>query len=606
MNIIKILHPQEAQKIAAGEIIERPAHIVKELIENSIDAGATQISCYIEGAGKKLIRIVDNGCGMAEDDARLCFARHATSKISCLDDLASLISFGFRGEALASIAAVSNVLMSTKRADRELGYRLSYKAGALHSQEEIACQQGTDLSVADLFENMPARKKFLKQDDTEWHQITAAFHAFCLSHLAIHFQLYQDNKLVLNAPAVSSVKDRVGQVWDVNTAHNLMELEQVPRNNLSWCSLTGAISQHHFWRYSKAMFFFFVNNRWVKDLELSKAVMKGYQHVLPPGKFPAVFMSLSVDPAMVDINVHPKKEEVRFAKSTQVSNLIQHMISATLEHAVNKRLTISSVGRTTVACQPHKKDEDFVPSVVLSGPTPLQGRYTEPVPAQHNNVQHHVMQRTAETTVPLLHHAQAPIVQRSDTGKIIGQLFNTYLIIEHENSCVIIDQHAAHERILYEQFKKKFARRDGTILLFPIIVKLIHPGALAQLLTEQAFFLQHGISFEQFGPRELAITSCSPDLASNDLQELIKECADLLQEGENFDTESMRTKLHEHVHSHLACKTAVKAGDQLSSEKMAYLIKSLSETENKNICIHGRPTTWTLEKTEIEKRFRRK
>lgn len=610
MAIIKVLTPHEAQKIAAGEIVERPAHIVKELIENSIDAGATQISCYIQSAGKKLIRIVDNGCGMEQDDALLCFARHATSKISCLDDLQALISFGFRGEALASIAAVSNISLTTKPIGSELGINVIYHAGNLMQQQSVACQQGTDITVMDLFAQLPARKKFLKQDDTEWNQIVNLFHAFCLSHLNIHFQLYQHDKLILNAPATTTLKDRACQIWDANLANNLIDLHGPSRHNLTWCNISGVISEHHVWRYNKAMFFFFVNNRWIKDIELSKAVMKGYQEVLPPGKFPVVFIKLSAEPTHVDINVHPKKEEVRFASQAQVSSLLQHLITTTLEQTLHKKIALPVFSQPTPRENRPSRFEILPPSVDRI-PNKLESPTSNYLHQHANNSPidpHPLPSSLTSTLLPKTQSIMASTdpITNSQEGKIIGQLFKTYIIIEYEDSCVIIDQHAAHERILYEQFKNKFIQREGTKLLFPLIVTLQNSMALERLLTEQTFFLQQGIMLEQFGAREIAITSCAPDLTNSDLVELLKECTDIMLEHEILDTEHMRKKLYEHVHSHLACKTAIKAGDLLSPDKMKNLVKTLSDTENKNICIHGRPTSWTLPKMEFEKKFRRK
>ena len=617
---IKLLEPCEAQKIAAGEVVERPAHTVKELLENALDAGATKVTLYIEKSGKQSIRVVDNGCGMSADDAQLCFARHATSKVTCLDDLMSLTSFGFRGEALASIASVSNVTLVTRRGGDELGTKISCHGGRLGESVAISCPVGTDLAVADLFCTVPARKKFLKADDTEWNQIAAVFHAFCLSNRSVHFQVYRDGKMVLNAPPVSRVSDRICQLWETNTAHNMIDVVPAEDKRVSWCTLSGVISNHHFWRYNRSLFFFFVNGRWVKDVELGKALMKGYQNVLPPGKCPAGFIFIQVDPELVDINVHPKKEEVRFTKPGTVANILQRSVIQTLEQQVNKNISQSAYVRTgapdvapvdtSPAMSPRSQDlppQIFMPSSTsnVSSSPRISGEtaFVSPPDASRTQV---VSSSDTGSDLEEQQTAVCPNQDDSFAPAIIGQLFDTYILLQNDDSFTIIDQHAAHERILYEKFRGAFSQREGTVLLFPLVITLDDPITLEKLLAEKSFFSQHGIGFEQFGARELAIKSCPPDLTDHNLKELIQECADVIHDAAELDSEAFRKKLHEHVHSHLACKTAIKAGDVLDHDQMATLVATLHKTDNRYICIHGRPTSWTLSKNEIGKKFRRK
>ena len=289
MNVIQLLPDVEAKKIAAGEVVERPASVVKELIENSLDAGATSISLYIEKSGKQLIRVVDNGCGMMPDDAAICFANHATSKVTSLDDLQRLCTFGFRGEALASISSVSKVTLETRynkgEVQEETGIKIEYVDGKVDSKQVVACSLGTDLQIKELFYNTPVRQKFLRQDETEWNQIQTLFYACCLGHLQIHFKLHRDGKMVLNAPPAQTLKDRVMQICGHNLGQNLTAMEGTPAKN--GVTVSGLISKHNFWRYGRQQIFFFVNGRWVKNSELSKALMKGYRNVLPPARFPA-------------------------------------------------------------------------------------------------------------------------------------------------------------------------------------------------------------------------------------------------------------------------------------------------------------------------------
>jgi len=278
MNIIKILPQEEAQKIAAGEVVERPASAVKELIENSIDSGATQITIYIEKAGKTLIRIIDNGSGMSHEDAMLCFHPHATSKLTSVDELNSINSFGFRGEALGSIASISKVDLTTKQKNNNLGIKFNYINGIFSKEEAIACNVGTNLCIQELFYNTPARKKFLKSDETEWNKIESLINAFCLSHLNISFKLYKDNKLILNTPAVIELQDRVSQVFGHNFLSNLIPIKTIT----PLIKIYGLISNHQFWNYNKNNIFFFVNNRFIKNSKLGSALIKGYLNVLPP------------------------------------------------------------------------------------------------------------------------------------------------------------------------------------------------------------------------------------------------------------------------------------------------------------------------------------
>jgi len=674
MNKIKILSLQEAQKIAAGEVVERPAHIVKELIENSIDAGSTQISLYIEKAGKTLIRIVDNGSGMSPDDAQICFLPHATSKVTSLDDLETIKSFGFRGEALASIAAVSKVVLITKLRTSTLGIRLEYSESICTSTSEIVAQAGTDISVRDLFFNIPARKKFLKQDATEWNQIQDIFYAVCLSHQDISFKLYHDNKLILNAPGVNNVKDRVTQLWDHNFSQNLIPLviekneeKQSARPSLDtqatrdtrdikvskgasdYAVFNGMISNHQFWRYGRDAIYFFVNNRWVKNQELSKSLLKGYLNVLPPGKFPAAFIFITIDQVLVDVNVHPKKEEVRFTKPGVVEASLQISVRMSLEQNLSQKLQHtgqfteqktqdlfeSPVQVQNQNFQDQDQDQDFkapmiseelfnrlpvfntFPSNLADGlkypaRTPFllrpTGGYEEQVVSTvlgSKNISNLLTQTPKQE--PEIHEQQAFYAPKKafEQAKIIGQIFNTYIILDNKTELILIDQHAAHERILYEEFLKNFEKKDGITLMFPDLVTLTS-HQIDMIMREKDFFFDQGIAFDLVGNNTLAIKSAPPKIAQQSLKELLLEAVNFIQEHEKLERELFRKKLNEHVHSHMACKAAVKAGDVLTMQQMQQLVTDLEKTEKRFICVHGRPTTWTIAQDIIEKNFRRK
>ncbi len=634
MNIIKVLPPHEAQKIAAGEVIERPAHILKELLENSIDAGATQVSVWIEQAGKQLIRVVDNGSGMSLNDAHICFLPHATSKVSTLDEVYAVKSYGFRGEALASISAVSKVTLITRLQDDTsgVGVRLDYQQGAVVRKEAVACPVGTDLLIRDLFYNIPVRKKFLKADSTEWNQLQAIIQAFCLSHSTIHFKLFHDDKLVINAPSAATLKDRVMQVWDHELTQNLISLE-LSEKPLSWLSYSGLISGHQFWRYGRTHIFFFVNGRWIKNQELSKALLKGYLNVLPPGKFPAAFIFLQVDSAHVDINVHPKKEEVRFIKPATVEMQIFNAIKTTLEQQVNRILepriapvqpvSVSTLNKPIVNLESslnNKSDnsisENRLPAHMyqprqiidwdalldlssIQSQTPVKQFRQD----QGMVLQEAIIQESQEALFSSVSRGQEAAVTTSFS--IIGQLFATYILIQSNDQLIIIDQHAAHERVLYEKFLKNFQHKEGTALLFPEIVR-VSKDQMDILQTVFDFFEEQGILLEQFGALEIVIKTSPPLIAQHDLKDLLFEVAAFVQEHEAIDRELFRKRLNEFTHSHMACKTAVKAGDLLEPIFMNQLVSDLMKTESRFICVHGRPTMWTLGKPAIEKNFRRR
>ncbi len=616
MNKIKILAPHEAQKIAAGEVVERPANIVKELIENSLDAGSQHLALYFEESGKKLIRIVDDGCGMSPDDARLCFVAHATSKIEKLDDLATIVSFGFRGEALASIGAVSKVTLTTRLHDHELGIKLVYKAGVLEHEEVLPCSAGTEFLIEDLFFNMPARKKFLKRDETEWNHLLNLIQAFCLSTMSVSFKAFHDGKLVLNAPAVKTLHDRASQLWDYNFSQNLIELAE--HKDASWFAVRGIISDQHFWRYGRTQQFFFVNGRWVKDHDLSKALLKGYQNILPPGRFPAAFIFIDVEPACVDINVHPKKEEVRFAKPVTVYSCVQELVRQTLGNRVSQRLTSHVVPahiiNETVELHDKNQKQSFnnVP-LPWQRPAPApsfkhdflpQPFFSEIVMPKEEPAEKNEQRQVFAAPEPGHTHVAEPVASYEPHAALVGQLFKTYIVLDRDDELIIIDQHAAHERILYECYLKNFERKDGVTLLFPELVNL--PDHLLKLIVaERDFFAQQGIEFEQFGKNDIAIKTSSPGIQNHSLRELMLDVASFIQDHEHLDRTLFRKKLNEHVHSHMACKAAVKAGDELTEEQMKQLVADLKKTNNRFICVHGRPTTWTLSKRDLEKHFRR-
>lgn len=618
MQKIKRLPFTEVQKIAAGQVVERPVNVVKELVENSLDAGATKISIFCKSAGQELIRIVDNGCGMSPADAELCFERHATSKIVSFEQLSHLKTFGFRGEALYTIGAVSNVTLRTKEENND-GVCLIFNQGELKKTEIVAAEIGTDIVVEDLFCNVPARKKFLKKEETEWRLIVQLFQAFCLAYKEVHFQLYNAMNLVYNCPPVMSLIDRTAQLWDVSLAKNLIALQ--PDNSLSTSFLQeGVISQHHFFRYNRSNIFFFVNKRWITNYCLTQALLKGYLNVLPPARYPVSIISLSIDPAEIDSNVHPRKEEVLFNNQKQIEQLIITTIKKTLEKKVTvalepaihdfsfsknyESLTQPIISPSTAHAL---KQEPFVPFNYSNA-------FAEPFESLRESIVQPQMQETPSflnkspehfDSVPASTQQQHIVVDEEPHFEILGVLKKTYILLDHEDGILFVDQHAAHERILYEQYAGRFHEVASTVLLFPEIIHV--SSADMQLVVDNILLLhEYGIVCDQKGQNQLVISAIPVHLKSVIWADFIREIIDLFIEYSHLEKDQFFTEVNKKMQAQMACKAAVKAGDELTDDQIKKLLQDLSKTENRFSCPHGRPTSWVLPLDEIEKKFKRK
>ncbi|HML19738.1 MAG TPA: DNA mismatch repair endonuclease MutL [Candidatus Dependentiae bacterium] len=628
MAKIHQLSSQEIQKIAAGEVIDRPANIVKELIENSLDAGATHIQVYVEDGGKKLIRIVDNGCGMASDDARLCFLHHATSKISSLTDLETCTTFGFRGEALSSIAAVSHVTLITKEESAQSAVQLILREGAVIEESQTSANKGTDLSVSDLFYTIPARKKFLKTKETEWRHILQMVQAYCLDYPAIHFELFSEGESMINCPRTDSLEIRATQLWDYDMSHAMIpvSLENAQKN----ISVKGLISHHHFARYDRSSMFMFVNSRWIKNPSLSKAILKGYAHVLPPARYPAVALAITLDPQEVDINIHPRKEEVKFLHPHTIETLVQEGVKKALEAHMSRRLGAQKTQAPVdeaVACTSYEPVREksyatsFISSIQRSFEVPSRDIFEpniEPVkqtfspslsvslpeePAFEDEV---VAQPVSAAVEPQEENLTiAPIEkEQEEPVNLIGQYKNTYILLEHEDGLMVIDQHAAHERILYERFAKRFQDIATIKLMFPIIITLTQSDRKL-LESYMHVFNAYGIQMEPFGKQEFIVTATPVNLQRVNIADIVKEYLGELSSHDSMQADDLDKRLHYQLQALMACKAAVKAGDVLDAVQMKQLIQDLRKTDNNLTCPHGRPTTWLLDCHELEKKFKR-
>lgn len=592
---------QEAQKIAAGEVVERPANSIKELLENSLDAGATKITLSLFEAGKKQIIITDNGSGMAPEDAQICFKRHTTSKIKTIDQLETITTFGFRGEALASICSVAKVTLTTKPQNSDQGIELTLENGTIIHEKIVGCQTGTTIIIDDLFYNVPARKKFLKSSTTEWNHILNLFKAFALDNSSVHFILKHNESVVYNCPPVGTMKERVRQLFDPKIAENSITFAPTETNGIT---LSGTLTTQNYARYDRGGLFFFVNSRWVKNYQLANALTKGYLNVLPSGRYPAAIISLTLDPTSVDINVHPKKEEVQFLKPRTVESAITAAVKTTLEQHLSRQL------KRTVAFAPQQQEqqEEFRHPFIPMPPFENFQEIAPKVVPEEISLQEPVEQNQTEQIMPHQKTATEEAQKQQaveQPGILIGQYRNTYLLLEKQDGLFLIDQHAAHERILYEQFSKRFNDVPIIELLFPHTVE-INQHDMSLLEPHLHLFKEQGIVVEPISTDRLAIKATPVFFKNEPIDDIIQKMISWIKETNTINSEDFYKTITERLRAQMACKAAIKAGDRLSNEAMEQLLADLETINNRFTCPHGRPTSWFLSLNELERKFKRK
>jgi DNA mismatch repair protein MutL len=628
MPKIHILPVHEAQKIAAGEVIERPASVIKELIENALDAGATQITVTVHNGGKTLIRVADNGCGMSSEDAHLCTALHATSKIRSVTELPSLGTFGFRGEALAALAVASRMTITTKQADTHEGIKLTIEHGAVVQTEPVAAHTGTIIEAYDLFYTIPARQKFLKKRETEMRQIQHLFDAIALAHPAVHVTLYSDDLLLARYPESSSFYERCMHILRSTTAHHTL----LPiRHEEQHVQLTGVVTDHHHTRYDRTGIHLFVNNRWIKSTHLSRAVMRAYTNVLPPGRFPTVVIMLQVPGDELDVNVHPRKEEVQFMHPGRIEQLVYTSIKNALDARVTSLLgtvptkvpslfpPIASVFQPSQIIQSSSfanTSAKALASVEATADKPANLAYGGHVDGHSTQLQAPVRnEQSAFSPACILKEKEetqsvTPIHQTLTTPEgqetiIIGQLLETYILAQTKEGLLLVDQHAAHECILYNRFVHHFDDVATVHLLFPEIIEI----AADELETIQPYmdiFYKNGIVLEPFGATQIRVTAMPICNKHTVAEELIRTMIALIHEHTSLAQDALTDLLHKKLRAQMACKAAVKAGDQLDMHQMRTLFEELQQQEHRLTCPHGRPTCWLISQYEIEKKFKRK
>src|ERR1041384_1254796 len=648
MGRIHVLPEHVANKIAAGEVVERPASVLKELLENSLDAGATRIRVQVEGGGKKLIQVTDNGCGMVRDDALLAFERHATSKIQDADDLLNIHALGFRGEALPSIASVARVLLETRDADEASGTVVEIAGGRILRVEEAGLPQGTSLAVRDLFFNTPARKKFLKAESTELSHIASLVTHYALAHPEKHFELHSATEAMLIAAPVKSHSDRIYQIFGRETLDQLlplaatMKLERVGipepppwRRDEDYqppvpgdIRVHGFISKPELQKLNRNSIFVFVNGRLIRDRMVQHAIIEGYRNILPPTVFPVVLLFIELPNEEVDANVHPSKTEVRFRQQSLVHDFVRDSVRVALMKArpvpqftreITAQPTASQGLSPGAAMMAVQAQGDF--SLQPPAQLPINERLQfagEPIAVEANMAVSGFGPVAAPTMAqPVNGHADAcgnvlldepqAVVDQLALASLrpLGQVRDSFILAVNPDGLGIIDHHGAHERGLFEKILRERAQNsashEGQRLLMPLIVELT-PGQ-QEVFTEISEELQrNGFEVELFGTRTIAVKAAPGGVSASDVEKMLVELLDQFQrEDQLLNLEKIRAR----IAASIACHAAIKINMPLEQNKMEWLLKELAKTECPMSCPHGRPVVLRYSVKEIQKAFKR-
>ena len=594
-NRIQILPENLANQIAAGEVVERPASVVKELVENSIDALASEIIVDIETGGKSLVRVSDNGHGMKKDDAFLSLERHATSKVKCAEDLFALHSMGFRGEALPAIASVSRLRLTTRSADDETGWQIYAEAGTIRQADAVGVAPGTAVEVRNLFFNTPGRRKFLRKEETEFGHIADVVSRLALSRPDIHFRLSHNGRSYLEAYRHNRLEERAAALLGRNVADGLLPVEADSGNGEM---LVGLLGPPGISRSTTAQVYTYVNGRFVRDRVIQHAIIEAYRSLLEKRRYPIAVLFIDMPPEMVDVNVHPTKHEVRFRNQQQVHDFIVAALRQRLQQ---------------VACAPDTDAAGFQPPAMagVNPPSPpvqsiYRDRVQESLAAFNEKV-------ASARIVPAVSTVKGEMAGWSagqdnapampDGWRLIGQYLSSYLVCQVHDELVLIDQHAAHERIGFEHLRNQLAS-DGIAsqsLLFPVVLELDHRES-AVLTEHLGDFGRFGFDVEAFGGRSFTVKAVPALVADVDVERLIRDLAAELNEI------GRSGQLHdeiERVLAVLACHSMVRANQALSQSEMQHLLKDLAAIDFGSCCPHGRPVMHRLSKRDIEKFFHR-
>ena len=652
MAIIHVLEKQVAELIAAGEVVERPASIVKELCENSIDAGASSVTVEIRRGGVTYLRITDNGSGIGQSEAPKAFLRHATSKVSSADDLAEILTLGFRGEALASVAAVCRVEMLSRTAEENVGTRYVIEGGEELLYEEAGCPVGTTIVVRDIFYNTPARMKFLKKDITEGNSVAAVVDKLALSHPEISFKLIRDGEQKLQTPGDGQLLSAIYAVYGKEFAGGMVPVDY--ENSLG-LKLTGYISKPECSRATRTQQNFFINSRYIRSRTCAAALEESYRHSIMVGKFPYCVLNLDVSAAAVDVNVHPAKTEVRFADEKVIFDLVYYGCKNTLsrlgnitaaadrmrgqnranllkEHAApvtgEQQHFTADQYRRLLEQEKNGSTKPILPNFPPPGPvTGVAGTTSSPsvLTASDSLPSYPSTSRTAPLDEDLWRPKRSDRSLRweSDDGpapevvsvpstaheavttldmplRQVGEIFDTYILLEGDAALVLVDKHAAHERILFEKLKREASQGDRQLLLSPVTVTLdkdLYSAAIQNLSVYESL----GFLAEDFGSGALLIREAPVELAKGDITALAEEIANKLF----YHSRELTPQVLDDLYHSIACRSAVKAGNKQTPFELAQIIRLVGEDPSIRNCPHGRPLAISLTRKEIEKLFGR-
>lgn len=598
---IRILDPEVASQIAAGEVIERPASVVKELLENALDAGGRAISIRVEGAGRQLIEVSDDGCGIPEAEVSLAVERHATSKLSRADDLFQIRTLGFRGEALASIGSVSNLTLTSRSADSAVGARLRVEGGRVYPLQAAGAPVGTLVQVENLFYNVPARLKFLKSEATERRVIDNLAARYALAYPQVRFQLTQDNRPALQTSGNGERREILGALFGVDAARVMLEVI----SNDDSAQLRGFISPAALTRSHRREMFFFINGRPVQDPALSAALLRGYHTLLMVGRYPIAALFIDMPPEAVDVNVHPTKAEVRFREPDRIFSSLQAGVRrALLAHNPVPGLETPQIwSGARPASRPI--DSAWELSREVGRPAGQGLDWSIGAETEEDTRRESLPEDAGETLLdgaagrpaqPVLPGGHTPLLRP------IGQLANTYIAAEGPDGLYLIDQHAAHERVLFERFlAQRSAGLPAQALLQPATVEL-NPAA-ARLIHEQLPTLTRlGFQVEPFGPNTFLIRALPTLLMRSDPIEALRVLVENFEEDES----PLQARQEERIIARVCKRAAVKAGASLSPEEQQALLRDLEACQSPRTCPHGRPTMIHLSVDLLEKQFGRK
>ena len=614
-----------ADLIAAGEVVERPASAVKELVENSIDAGAKNVTIELQNGGMTFLRITDDGCGMAPDDARTAFLRHATSKIRKKEDLGCIGTLGFRGEALAAISSVSKIDLLTRAQDAENGVQLHLEAGKVLSETPAGCPCGTTILVRELFYNTPARMKFMKSDTAEASAVFAVIQQQALAHPEIAFRFLKDGQEQLHTDGQGDRLSAIYAVYGRELANNMLPVD----GRWEKLRVRGYVTKPTATRGNRAWQSFFVNGRFIRSRLLSAAVEEAYRNQIMAGRFPACVLEINMPVQAVDVNVHPAKTEVKFLSEREVFDAVHYAVLSTLSKASGRpewkpserkaepasQAEIKSAAqpkpdfyktmqaaeyRRQIAQQPVPKPAQPVLAspVVLPKAEPVQQRIPEPQPQK--TPEPPKAPELPKAAEPVQLPAQQTFAPAEPEFRIVGEAMRTYIIVEQGENLLFIDKHAAHERIRFEALKKEEHPVMAQTLLAPAAAELGREEAAA-VLENAALLARCGYAVEDFGGGDVLVRQIPSDLDIEDAKALLQELAARLLAGRTLEPESLRDEL---LHS-IACKSAIKAGWKTGGEELRHLVREVLSRDDIKYCPHGRPVCITLTKRQLEKQFGR-